>query len=594
MLYTTSQLTQRSASITFLLANMQHLRLEARSSQLRLLDLPDGAIHRICAFLARRPPFTSDDRSHQELPYDLLNFAVTCRRSREYAAALCDSLNFESYTSWRALVSWLNLANSSLRTVRISAMPANIDLPFRQLQLLPPAVVLSTLAYRSFSLKQLDLSGLNLYTPHDAILLASLLKQLRSTLTNLTLLDSGSCLSHVSSAVAAAGLKNLVSFTYLSLRVDCGNALNTMLLSFNTEPLKMTKQSECLTPTSSQSCLSQLHLHFQDSAQEGEFFTEHSPLSAFCPSLTTMTLASEFESPMLVPDKFIASFPSLCSVTLKDMVLDHEAVVYMLTNLPRFNKLYLDGCLILHDDESGLHTVSASFSYMVAVSAPVLTSLWIPSRCFSVPELKHLQYATPPLESLALAVGQSAVNELSELCLEFSATLKNLRLAVISDETSPVDLSEIQQVHILGAVKNVPQLRSLHLVSVYLKTFVLQKMLQHLGGQLRALYMEVSPYKSSEEQVDYAIQLLDFVGTYNHGLNFFCLENEVLRELPKDSLKAKRLEDGVQSVVNALPYLNSTNLRSLLSLWIGDEEENVEGSKAMIEKTELVPHNLSA
>lgn len=572
---------------------MQRQLLGTRHSELRLLDLPDAVIHRICAFLARRPPFASDDRIYQELPYDLLNFAVTCRRSREHAATLCDSLNFESYASWRAFVSWLSLANSSLRTVRICAMPSNIDLPFRQLQLLPPAVVLSTLDYRNFSLKNLDLSGLNLYTPHDAMLLASLLKKLRFTLTHLTLLDSSSNLAHVSSAVSAAGLEKLVSFTYLSLRVDCGNALRAMLSSFNTDPRPNLESLDSIASSTPKSCLSHLHLHFQDSTQEGEFFAEHSPLSDFCPSLKSITLASEFESPMLVPFKFIGSSSSLCSITLKDMVLDHEAVAYMLTNLPSFGKLYLDGCLILYDDESGLHTVSASFTYMMTVCAPVLTSLWIPSRCFSIPELKHLQVVTPPLESLALAVGQSAVAELPELCLKFSPTLKNLRLAVISDETLPVDLSEVQQGYILEAVKNIPHLRSLHLVSVYLKSCVLQEMLHHLGCQLRSLYMEVSPYKSSEDQVDYAIQLLDFVTKYNHGLNFFCLENEVLRELPKDSLKARRLENAVQNVVYALPYLNSTNLRSLLSLWIGDEVENMDGSKEMTEKTEAVPYNLS-
>lgn len=572
---------------------MQHSLSNSHSTQLRLLDLPDAAIHRICAFLARRPSFTSGASPHQELPYDLLNFAVTCRRSRELAAALCDSLNFESYTSWRALVSWLNLASTSLRTVRICAMPANIDLPFRQLQLLPPAVVLSTIAYREFSLKCLDLSGLNLYTPHDAVLLASLLKQLRSTLTHLTLLDSGSCLSHVASAVSGANLEKLVSFTYLSLRVNCSKALNTILSSFNSAPCSTASQSEVSDMAASYSCLSELHLHFQESAQSGDFFTEESLLSHLCPSLKTITLASEFESPMLVPYKFIASFSSLCNVTLKDMVLDHEAVLVMLSKLPRLNKLYLDGCLILYDDESGLHTVSASFTYMVSVSAPVLTSLWIPSRCFSVPELKHLQDAHPSLESLALAVGQSAVGELPELCRTFSHSLKNLRLAVISDETSPVDLSEEQQDQILDAVKSIQSLQSLHLVSVYFNRDVLQKMLCHLGQQLSALYMEVSPFKTSEEQVEYAIQLLDIVAKYNHGLNFFCLENEVLRELPKDSLKAKTLEIGVQNVVNALPYLNSTNLRSLLSLWIGDEVENAEGMKAMTEKTELVAHTLS-
>lgn len=565
---------------------MPHLlKATPSSSIVNLLNLPDSVILRICSFLARRPLFTAPDRPFSELPYDLLNFAAVCHRARTHAATLCDSLNFESYTSWRALVSWLNFANSSLRTVRICAMPTNVELPFRQLQLLPPAVVLSTLSYHSFPLRCLDLSGLNLYTPHDAMLLAMLLAKLRTTLTHLTLLDSGSCLSHVVSAVTNARLTNLVSLTYLSLRADCRKALTDIVSSFILPPPSSANHSKqsLITPTSS---LSNLYLHLQESAQCGTCFTDENFLSHLCPSLTTFTLASEFESPKLVPYTFMASFSSLQSITLKDMVLDHQAVLYMLANLPDLRQLHLDGCLILHDDETCLHAISAPFTRLVATSAVVLRSLWLPARCFSVPELRYLQSMRLNLESIALTIAQSALQEMPGFCQTFSPTLRSLRLAIFSDETSPVDLSTEDQVHLVEALQNAKFLRRLHLVSVYLPTNALRKMLQVLGPGLSSLYIEVNPYLNSEKQVRYAVELLDCVAKFNHGLVFFCIENEMLHELPRNSALAKRLEDSVQNVVNTLPLLNSTNLRSLLSLWIGDEIEIYEDARATADKTE--------
>lgn len=551
-----------------------------------LLDLPESVLSRICAYLARRPLFAPLDAPHQQLPYDLLSLAETCHSLRRLAATVCRSFVFEPYVSWRSFSAWLHFASctASIRALRIRPIPTQLDLPFRQNQLLSPVVVLSSLAYHPFPLRVLDLSGLNLVYHHDALLLASLLCSLRTTLTSLTILDASSAFPHVVDAIVDARLHHLTSFSYLSLRADCRSGLLRIFTSFHFLPFRSLPQPSHLTQQTQLHTVSNLtHLRLQiQEPHHGTTFTNDNFLASLCPNLTHFTFGSEFEAPLALPHTFVNTFPTLRVLTLNDLILDHRNVHTVLASLPDLIQLNLDSCLILHDEENLFHAVSEPFLQLVTECVPVLTSLWLPSRYFSVPELHHLTETAPPLHSLALTISHSSLYALPDLCRALSPTLQTLRLAVLNDEGSFSPLNDDDQHHILTAIRWAQSLSSLHLVSVHLSISVIHDVLKHLGNHLTAFYTEVNPQDSGDAQFEHTVQLLDVVAKFSHGLNFFCIENELPHEVPFASEKASRLTIAVDKVLHMTPFLNSINLRSLLSVWIAHEQQPVEQNNGIV------------
>lgn len=541
-----------------------------------LLDLPESVILRICANLARCTLFAAPNRPYQELPYDLLSLASTCHSLRCLVRGTCDSLSFDPYSSWRPIVSWLRFASPQLRSVRVSPLPAQLDFPLRHHQLLPPFVVLSSLHFHQFPLRFLDLSGLNLFHEHDALLLATVLSRLHRTLTTLVLLDARSAFRSIVRAVVDAHLENLTSFTYLSLRAGCRQEIVDILTSFHSK-CQIESTNDLVQDSSLQQCaysrLTHLHLHVQEST-ERSCLSHDSILSGICPNVTDFVFESEFESPQVVPQTFIYTFRNLRVLTLKNLMLDQLVVDNILSELPDLTEIQLDGCLVLHDEETMLHATSEPFLDVISACTPVLTSLWLPARYFSIHELYHLIDKPPRLKALALTVAQSTLSILPELCKAFSGTLENFRLSVLADDGTitsiPIDL----QLHILRAVQCAPHLTSLHFMSAYLKMDIVRDMLKYLSSQLTIFFIEINPNDKPEIQFQDTIDLLEAVVMYSSGLNFFCMENENPYELPYGSEKAKKLRNCVDRVLQSAAVLSSTNLHSLLENSVLHQEEN--------------------